>query len=94
MPEETMAEHTAGPAALGPEDDDAPEFGEPTPLSPVARAAWIVGAVLLFAGAFLLITHAAFPRVNPAQKAPSGHYPGACIVCHTVTADVPVRAKK
>jgi hypothetical protein len=88
-----MAEDTTGSGTLGP-DDDAPEFGEPAPLSLAARVAWIVGAVVLFAAAFFLITHAAFPRVNPAQKPPSGHYPGWCIVCHTVTADVPVRAEK
>jgi hypothetical protein len=88
-----MADQTTGPTGPG-VDDPTPEFGEPTPLSPGARLAWIAGSVLLIVGAFFLLAHSAFPRVNPAQLAPSGHYPGTCGVCHTVTADVPVRAKK
>jgi hypothetical protein len=88
-----MADTTNGNTALEPEDI-APEFDEPAPLSLGARIAWVVGAVLLFLAAFYLIAHGSFPRINPAQAAPSGHYPGTCSVCHTVTADAPVRAKK
>ena len=90
-----MADTTA--AASGPdgsEETDGNEFGEPTPLSPIARAAWIAGSVVLVIVAFYLLAHTAFPRINPAQSAPSGHYPGSCAICHTVTASAPVRTKK
>jgi hypothetical protein len=89
-----MADTTTGPG--GPDPDhpgDGPEFAEPAPLSAWARVAWIAGAVLLIVAAFYLMAHTSLPRINPAQTAPSGHYPGRCAVCHTVTADVPVRAK-
>jgi hypothetical protein len=88
-----MADTTTGSSRPDP-DDVAPEFGEPAPLSLWARLAWITGAALLVVAAFYFMAHAAFPRINPAQPAPSGHYPGTCAACHTVTADVPVRAKK
>lgn len=90
-----MADPTAAPA--GPdrsEETDGHEFGEPAPLSPIARTAWIAGSVVLVLAAFYFLAHSAFPRINPAQSAPSGHYPGSCAICHTVTANEPVRAKK
>ena len=86
-----MADTTTGSSRP---DPDAHEFDEPAALSMGARIAWIVGAVLLIVATFYLIAHAAFARINPAQSAPPGHYPGTCVVCHTVTTDVPVRAKK
>lgn len=89
-----MTDETSGVERPVPGSDGEPEFGEPAPLSLGARVAWIVGSVLLIAGAFYLLSHSAFPSINPAQAAPSGHYPGPCSVCHTVSAGVPVRAKK
>lgn len=50
--------------------------------------------MVLVLAAFYFLAHSAFPRINPAQSAPSGHYPGSCAICHTVTANEPVRAKK
>lgn len=90
-----MADPTDASAGPDPsQETDSQEFGEPTPLSPMTRAAWIAGSVILVLAAFYFLAHTAFPRINPAQSAPSGHYPGSCAICHTVTASEPVRAKK
>lgn len=90
-----MADETSGPAGSDPsEEADRPEFGKPAPLSTFARVAWIAGSAMVVFVAFFFLAHMAFPRINPAQVAPSGHYPGTCAICHTVTADVPVRARK
>ena len=64
--------------------------GEDAPRPLAARlATWVLIAVVL---ALVLwgTLHAGIPPVNPEQRAPEGHWRGACASCHIVTDRAPL----
>lgn len=50
----------------------------------------LIGIAVLFGSGWLLL-RVSSPAIAPGQKAPAGHYPLSCPICHSLSAAAPVK---
>jgi hypothetical protein len=89
MPDDAHVELDQERPASDPDDadDDAP-----APLRAKVISG-LIGIAVLFGSGWLLLRISS-PAIAPGQKAPAGHYPLSCPVCHSISAVTPATGEQ